>query len=103
MAHIDIMDGHFVPNLTFGAPVIAALRAHTKLEFDVHLMVTNPEDYIEPFAEDGADWITFSRRSGAACTESSNKSERNQSGHCAESGNTAERGKRKCCRIWTWC
>ncbi len=59
MAHIDIMDGHFVPNLTFGPPVITALRAHSKLEFDVHLMVSNPQDYIAPFVKAGADWITF--------------------------------------------
>lgn len=59
MAHIDIMDGHFVPNLTFGPPVIAALRKHVKMDFDVHLMVSNPQDYIEPFVKAGADWITF--------------------------------------------
>lgn len=57
--HIDIMDGHFVPNLTFGAPVIKALRPHTNLLFDVHLMVTNPEDYVKPFAQAGADYLTF--------------------------------------------
>jgi len=56
--HIDIMDGHFVPNLTFGPPVVAALRKTTDLVFDVHLMVTNPQDMIEPFAKAGADLIT---------------------------------------------
>ena len=57
--HLDIMDGHFVPNLTFGAPIVKALRPHTKLPFDVHLMVTNPEDYIDAFADAGAQYITF--------------------------------------------
>ena len=56
--HIDIMDGHFVPNLTFGPPVVASIRKMSKLPFDVHLMVTNPQDLIEPFAAAGADIIT---------------------------------------------
>ncbi len=59
VVHIDVMDGHFVPNLTVGPPVISALRPLTKLPFDVHLMVTNPEAYIDPFVDAGADWITF--------------------------------------------
>ena len=58
MIHLDIMDGHFVGNLTFGAPIVKALRVHTKLPFDVHLMVSNPEDFIIPFKEAGADIIT---------------------------------------------
>jgi len=58
MLHIDIMDGHFVPNLTFGPPVVSAIRKVTKLPFDVHLMVNNPQDLIEPFAKAGADILT---------------------------------------------
>nr|WP_092068017.1 ribulose-phosphate 3-epimerase [Dendrosporobacter quercicolus]NSL46896.1 ribulose-phosphate 3-epimerase [Dendrosporobacter quercicolus DSM 1736]SDL68543.1 ribulose-phosphate 3-epimerase [Dendrosporobacter quercicolus] len=58
MIHIDVMDGHFVPNLTFGPPVVAALRQFTALTFDVHLMVNNPQDLIAPFARAGADLIT---------------------------------------------
>jgi ribulose-phosphate 3-epimerase len=57
MIHIDVMDGHFVPNITIGAPVVKALRKHTTLPLDVHLMITNPENYINDFAEAGADII----------------------------------------------
>lgn len=57
--HIDIMDGHFVPNLSFGDCVVASLRPLSKLVFDVHLMVDNPYAYVEPFAKVGADIITF--------------------------------------------
>jgi len=56
--HLDIMDGHFVPNLTFGPPVVSAIRKVTKLPLDVHLMVNNPAALIEVFAEAGADWLT---------------------------------------------
>ena len=56
--HLDIMDGHFVPNLTFGPPVVAAIRKITKLPLDVHLMVTNPADLVDQFAAAGADWLT---------------------------------------------
>jgi ribulose-phosphate 3-epimerase len=57
--HLDIMDGHFVPNITFGAPVIAKLRPHTKLFFDCHLMVSEPDHLIESFALAGAQCITI--------------------------------------------
>ncbi len=56
--HLDIMDGNFVPNLTFGPCVVKAIRPYTKLPFDVHLMVNNPDDMLEWFALSGADWIT---------------------------------------------
>lgn len=58
LVHIDVMDGHFVPNLTFGPPVVKSIRKHTKLPFDVHLMMNNPEQYIKDFYEAGADIIT---------------------------------------------
>lgn len=58
MLHIDIMDGHFVPNLTFGPPVVSAIKKVTKMPFDVHLMVKNPEALIADFAGAGADIIT---------------------------------------------
>lgn len=59
MIHIDVMDGHFVPNLTFGPPVIKALKQHTSLPFDVHLMIEQPEIYLKDYAEAGADIITI--------------------------------------------
>lgn len=57
--HIDVMDGHFVPNLTLGAPVVKSIRKVTQLPFDVHLMIENPKKYIKDFANAGADIITF--------------------------------------------
>lgn len=57
--HIDIMDGHFVPNLTFGPQTVKDLRPQTKLFFDVHLMLDNPQDFIEPFRAAGADQISI--------------------------------------------
>jgi len=59
MIHIDVMDGHFVPNLTVGPPVIKALRKYTKLPFDVHLMISPVHKYIKDYAEAGADIITI--------------------------------------------
>ncbi len=59
MIHIDVMDGHFVPNLTFGPPIIKALRPHTKLPFDVHLMINNPECSIKDYVNSGANIITI--------------------------------------------
>ena len=57
--HIDIMDGHFVPNISFGAGVVASMRPHSRLVFDCHLMVSNPEHHIEEFARAGADIISI--------------------------------------------
>jgi len=56
--HIDVMDGHFVPNLTIGPPVVAALRKILKVPFDCHLMIERPDEFIPAFAEAGADWIS---------------------------------------------
>lgn len=55
--HLDVMDGHFVPNITFGAPVIKTVRKYTEKPFDVHLMISEPLKYIEDFANAGADII----------------------------------------------
>ena len=57
--HIDVMDGSFVPNITFGQPVVSALRKISNLQFDVHLMIENPQLHISSFVEAGADLITF--------------------------------------------
>ena len=59
MIHVDVMDGHFVPNLTMGPPIIKALRQYTKLPFDVHLMISPVHNYIEDYADAGADIITI--------------------------------------------
>ncbi len=57
--HVDVMDGHFVPNLTIGAGVVKAIKPHTYLPLDVHLMIDNPDAYIEDFAKAGADILTI--------------------------------------------
>lgn len=56
--HVDVMDGHFVPNITLGPPVVQAIRPHTSLPLDVHLMIEQPERYVADFAKAGADYIT---------------------------------------------
>ena len=58
LVHVDVMDGHFVPNLTFGPPVVAAIRKATRLPLDVHLMIEKPEDTLERYLEAGGDWIS---------------------------------------------
>lgn len=59
VVHIDVMDGQFVPEITYGQPVVRSIRKLTSLPFDIHLMVKNPEQQIDSFIEAGADWITF--------------------------------------------
>ena len=61
--HVDIMDGHFVPNITVGPPVVASLRKSTELPLDVHLMIENPDFYIPAFVDAGADWISVHQES----------------------------------------
>ena len=63
--HVDVMDGHFVPNITIGPPVVASLRKVTNLPLDVHLMIENPDQYIPAFVDAGADWISVHQE---ACT-----------------------------------
>ncbi len=58
MLHVDVMDGHFVPNITFGPPAVASIRKVTRLPLDVHLMIENPDEFIDAFADAGADSIT---------------------------------------------
>jgi ribulose-phosphate 3-epimerase len=62
--HLDVMDGHFVPNLTFGPPIIKAMRQHSELHFDAHLMITPVDPYLEAFAEAGCDGITIHAEAG---------------------------------------
>lgn len=57
--HIDVMDGRFVPEITYGQPIVRSIRKLTNLPFDIHLMVTHPENQIESFIDAGADWVTF--------------------------------------------
>jgi ribulose-phosphate 3-epimerase len=67
--HVDVMDGHFVPNLTLGAPVVKCLRPTTRLPLDVHLMIDKPERYVDDFAAAGADYLTIHVEATAAVAE----------------------------------
>ena len=73
MIHIDVMDGHFVPNLTIGPPVIKALRKHSSLKFDVHLMISPVHKYIKAYADAGADIITIHPEATVNLSESISK------------------------------
>lgn len=75
--HIDVMDGHFVPNITFGAPVVKAIRKCTEKIFDVHLMISDPIDYIEDFSAAGADIITFHVESNSSTEKTIEKIKNN--------------------------
>ena len=78
MIHVDVMDGHFVPNLTIGPPVIKSLRNHTKLIFDVHLMISPVHKYIQNFADAGADIITFHPEATEDINETKNLIKKNK-------------------------
>lgn len=65
--HIDVMDGIFVPQISYGQPIVASIRPLTKLPFDVHLMIEHPENQIESFVQAGADWITFHQEAAVHC------------------------------------
>ncbi len=69
MIHLDVMDGHFVPNITFGAPIIESLRPYTDLPFDVHLMISEPLSFVDDFARAGADIITFNMETNSPIIE----------------------------------
>jgi len=71
--HIDVMDGHFVPNITIGPVVVASIRKRTSLVLDCHLMITDPLAYVEPFAEAGADLITIHAESSSDVLQTINK------------------------------
>ncbi len=67
--HVDVMDGHFVPNLTIGAPVVKAIKPHTNIPLDVHLMIENPQNYVDDFVKAGANIITFHYEATKEMTE----------------------------------
>lgn len=73
LIHIDVMDGHFVPNISIGAPVVAAAKRVCNVPFDVHLMITDPLDYVEDFAKAGADIICFHAESNSDIEKTINK------------------------------
>ena len=67
VVHIDVMDGIFVPQISYGQPIVSSIRPLTKLPFDVHLMIEHPENHIESFVQAGADWITFHQEAAVHC------------------------------------
>lgn len=73
LIHVDVMDGHFVPNISIGAPVVESIKKVCTVPFDVHLMISNPIDYVEDFAKAGADIICFHAESNSDIQETINK------------------------------
>lgn len=73
LIHVDVMDGHFVPNISIGAPVVESIKKVCSVPFDVHLMISNPIDYVEDFAKAGADIICFHAESNSDISETIDK------------------------------
>ena len=98
---LDVMDGHFVPNLTIGLPVLDSLRAVSDSFLDVHLMIDNPGEFLEPFAAAGADMLTVHQEVSATCTATCTGS----ASWAATPGSrsTRPRPRRRCRKSWaTW-
>ena len=98
--HIDVMDGVFVPNISFGFPVLKAIRKATAKFLDVHLMIVSPEKYVARFAEAGADLVTFHLEATddpAGCVGPEPKRA------CRSSRRRRWRRCARCCRWWIWC
>ena len=103
MIHVDVMDGHFVPNLTMGAAMVAALRPHSALPFDVHLMVRPADPFVEAFAEAGADRLTVHAEAGPHLHRTL---QRIRAAGKRESRSIRRRRPRPWSRCWTrsiWC
>ena len=96
--HIDVMDGHFVPNITMGPDIVKAIRPHSTKLFDVHLMIAPADPYLEAFAEAGADIISIHPEAGPARPPLApdDPRARQEGGHRAQPGHARERRSSRC-------
>ena len=102
--HVDVMDGHFVPNITIGAPVVKSLRKATDKVLDVHLMISDPDQYLDDFIKAGSDIITVHYESNGDTLEQLRRSARQASRRPVSSSRKLRRRRcSRCCRTATWC
>ena len=102
--HVDVMDGHFVPNITIGAPVVKALRKETDAVLDVHLMISDPDKYLDDFIAAGSDIITVHYESNGDTAGQLKKSARRVCGLRSSSSRKRRlRTSCRCCRCAIWC
>ncbi len=103
--HVDVMDGHFVPNITLGPPVVKSLRKATKLPLDCHLMIENPNEFIPAFADAGADWVSvhYEACRAPAPVAGADRSPRHEAGGGAESGDAGGADRSTFCPWCTMC
>ena len=103
--HVDVMDGHFVPNITIGPVVVKALRPHSRTPFDVHLMIAPVDPYLEAFAEAGADIITVHPEAGPHLhrTAAADPLAGQEGRRLAQSGHARQACSSMCSTSSTWC
>ena len=104
LLHVDVMDGHFVPNITIGPPVVASLRKAVDVPLDCHLMIENPDEYIPAFADAGANWVTVHQE---ACIHLNRSLELIRSLVCSQALRSIRRLPcrrwARCWTLWTMC